>query len=43
MKAFVSGAAAAIVIAVVAALVLHYWVDRSTASVYQSGQSSVRL
>lgn len=43
MKAFVSGAAAAIVIAVLAALVLNYWGDWSRASVYQSGQGSVRL
>lgn len=42
MKAFVSGVAAAIVIAVVAALVLN-WLDWSTASVYQSEQGSVRL
>lgn len=42
MKAFLSGVAAAIVIAVVAALVLN-WLDWSSASVYQSGQGNIRL
>jgi len=42
MKAFVFGLAAAIVIAIAAAVALN-WLDRSTASAYQSGQGSVRL
>lgn len=42
MKAFVSGVAAAIVIAVAAWLALS-WLDWSSAAVYQSGQGNVRL
>lgn len=42
MKAFLSGVAAAVIIAVVAALVLN-WLDWSTATVYQSEQGNVRL
>lgn len=42
MKAFVSAVVVAILIAVGAAFGLH-WLDRSTASVYQSQHGNVRL